>query len=543
MTVKRYRIKGVLKTKSPLRIGSWEADQKTHPRGTLPEGGDSQAICSAVSLDHRGKPCIPASSIKGALRARARTFADCGQYVEELLGVQSDAKKLGGRLLFYDAVFDEARTSIPPLFADIGDDEPSPLHFDPDRCACLFASTTIDRKFKTAAPNRLFFHEVVPPGAAFGLEICGEGLTERQIGFLLRLLDEFERQDDFVTLGADGVRGFGRMGWNLQSVSGLTTPQAYAKWLDRPAAGFDAMDEIGEKIWRGWKREFESLESTGKSTMLEVDLELRFQGAFIVNDPSRVPRRDDRREKDRDDTGPDHVCLEDENGRVVLRSRSMRGALRAQAEKVARTVSDLPDDRVGRVACFIDSRDQCCPPVDHLDDVDEKLCLACRLFGGNGWKSPVAVSDFTAGQGNDGKKFRQDFVGIDRFTGGAADQKKFDAQYRYKPVLEGRIRVDLARIGPAEAGLLVLALKDLIQGRMALGFGRSKGFGAATARATCVRLPEYLPQWADGPNRDRLTEIGEALNESQKKLANRLIERFHATIASKSEKGDRRNVR
>ena len=534
MTVKRYRIKGLLTAKSPLRIGSWEADQKKHPRKTLPEGGDSQAVCSAISLDHRGKPCIPASSIKGALRARAQTFADCGQYVDELLGVQYEDKKLGGRLLFYDAVFDKARTSIPPLFADIGDDEPSPLHFDPDRCACLFASTTIDRKFKTAAPNRLFFHEVVPPGAAFGLEICGEGLTERQIGFLLRLLDEFDRQDDFVTLGADGVRGFGRMGWRLQSVSGLATPQAYAKWLEKSAAGFDAMDEIDEKIWRGWKREFQSLESTGKNTTLAVDLEIRFQGAFMVNDPSRVRRRNDRAENDRDDTGPDHVCLEDENGRVVLRSRSMRGALRAQAEKIARTVSDLPDDRVDRVACFIDSRDQCCPPVERLDDVADKLCIACRLFGANGWKSPVTVSDFTAAEGNDGEKFRQDFVGIDRFTGGAADQKKFDAQYRYKPVLEGRISVDLERLGPAEAGLLVLTLKDLIQGRMGLGFGRSKCFGAATARATCVRLPERLPQWAAGSVHDRLAQTGDALNESQIELANRLIERFHETIASKS---------
>lgn len=95
------------------------------------------------------------------------------------------------------------------------------------------------------------------------------------------------------------------------------------------------------------------------------------------------------------------------------------------------------------------------------------------------------MSDFTPIE-DGGKEFHQDFVAIDRFTGGGAESLKFDAKSFHRPVLRGSLTLDLeavqrARPGEWCLGLMALVLRDLCEGDIPLGFGAAKGYGACTA--------------------------------------------------------------
>ena len=77
---------------------------------------------------------------------------------------------------------------------------------------------------------------------------------------------------------------------------------------------------------------------------------------------------------------------------------------------------------------------------------------------------------------------------MDRFTGGAAKQKLFNAHALWRPQFTGEvtIRVDRWEKEKGDVGswawlLLAFTLRDWIEGDGFIGFGRSKGYGGFRA--------------------------------------------------------------
>lgn len=87
----------------------------------------------------------------------------------------------------------------------------------------------------------------------------------------------------------------------------------------------------------------------------------------------------------------------------------------------------------------------------------------------------------------------QEFVAIDRFTGGAKDQAKFNALALYRPVLEGCLRVHTPALSQNGWALLALTLRDLKEGDITFGFGAAKGYGTCTwqTTGTCWEEEEF----------------------------------------------------
>ena len=80
----------------------------------------------------------------------------------------------------------------------------------------------------------------------------------------------------------------------------------------------------------------------------------------------------------------------------------------------------------------------------------------------------------------------QHFVAIDRFHGGAAANRKFQALALDRPVFEGTVQVDVRQLeasGASEWGylLLLFLLRDLREGDVRFGANGSKGYGEARA--------------------------------------------------------------
>ena len=171
-----------------------------------------------------------------------------------------------------------------------------------------------------------------------------------------------------------------------------------------------------------------------------------------------------------------------------------------------------------------------CQPVASMKDVEQELCLTCRLFGGAGWRAPLHISDFVPVAGGQGEELTQDFVAIDRFTGGAAAGKKFKARYVYQPTLKGRIELELSRVRPEHVGLLALAMRDLLEGDVPLGFGKNKGFGHCSGEIVAMvppaRYPDWLKEFSDAECHPDLTRLEETITDDQLMCLQLFIEKL-----------------
>ncbi len=134
-----------------------------------------------------------------------------------------------------------------------------------------------------------------------------------------------------------------------------------------------------------------------------------------------------------------------------------------------------------------------------------------RLFGTRGMPSKVMVDAVEVTGGHETLNPR---VELDVFTGGVIRNRAFERRVVVKPTLHGWIIV--TDPDDAEIGLLVLVLRDLVSGRLALGAGESVGFGLCTGRVTLSRGEE---QWiigtgaGDSATTTRLNDFVTALNK------------------------------
>jgi len=446
-------ITGALTTRTPLHIGG----DLPEPRDLYPKDDKKKKIenvmVTTVVTDCNERAYIPASTLKGNLRAWMKENGYDEKVIAVLFGSPHYEQKdlVGGRVEFCDCLAAE----IIPSFSDAG----RPPYWDKARLTGVTASVAIDRRTGTRADKKLFHEEYVPPGVCFDVVITGQDLDDGQVAALAHAI-----QTGFnpcaknpITLGTAGCSEWGRLEWKPGKISKMTKADVLA-WLKNPRPGYSMMEALP-----AYQLDCSGISSSQAIGGVKIELKLRFEGQFLIDDKSRS----------RKVTGEEHEAdfnpRRDTNGNVILPVRSFRGALRSQAERIVRTI--------GGTAC---SPAKPCEAVRKKEDVEKKLCPACRLFGASGWRTTLHIQPFRlTSVKKDG--FRQDFIAIDRFTGGGKDGAKFDALSAWNPIFEGSLRLDMDRIEPWGLGLLALTLRDLAEGDITFGFGASKGYGACRA--------------------------------------------------------------
>jgi CRISPR/Cas system CSM-associated protein Csm3 (group 7 of RAMP superfamily) len=502
----RWMIVSSLTTNSPLHIGNGgtiHCPQLINSQTSKPV--DINSVCT--NKDDRAS--IPGSTLKGNLRAWAKRTEITIDNFENLFGGDDPEKdgSVGGKVEFYDAV-----AVGPPHFNE------APPYWNPQRCTGVIAGVAINRLTRTASERKLFHQEFVPPGVSFGFTVTGQNLSDSELEDLLFVLAGFNQGG--VTLGAGEEDGWGAVNCEVIDIRLITRVEA-ENWINSgaPTVGYDALGSLPQPELRAWTNKIKDRRGPLAVTpKLTLDITLEFQSHFLVNDPSRSGTVEEGKTS--------QAPMIDVKGRLLLPASSFRGAFRSQAEKILRTmrgklVCCYPDDSGPRAAC------QAVYGQSEL----KKLCPVCKVFGAAGWKSPIGITDFVTPEPisklteNEatklghatGKLCIQEFVAIDRFTGSAAvgsancDEqkdgtmsspggKKFNATSVYRPVLSGRIKIDLQALHLAGAsrwalGLLALTLRDLVEGDMRFGFAAAKGYGSTLAQ---VRLAE-LPPWKDCP--------------------------------------------
>lgn len=114
--------------------------------------------------------------------------------------------------------------------------------------------------------------------------------------------------------------------------------------------------------------------------------------------------------------------------------------------------------------------------------------LVSQIFGHTSLAGRVRFADAYASKPDQVKIEERNGVAIDRIYGSVAV-----GPFNYETVVAGcfTTRIDFKNVGLAQLGLLGLALRDLAEGRIGIGFGKSRGLGRV--RINFDQLNIYYP--------------------------------------------------
>lgn len=167
---------------------------------------------------------------------------------------------------------------------------------------------------------------------------------------------------------------------------------------------------------------------------------------------------------------------------IYLPGSSLKGAIRAHAERIVRTVgSDRPPSN-GQGIWAND------PLNDKRDYLKEKSapeiyklsCFTDQMFGSTEIASRVRIEDAYPVNRTQLKIEERNGVAIDRVFGSTVPGALFN--YQVCTVGDFKTKIHLKNFTLAQLGLIGLVLRDLNDGWFGLGFAKSRGMGTVTVR-------------------------------------------------------------
>jgi CRISPR-associated RAMP protein (TIGR02581 family) len=231
----------------------------------------------------------------------------------------------------------------------------------------------------------------------------------------------------------------------------------------------------------------------------------------------------------------DAGLLRDHRG-LLIPGASLRGALRAMIERILQSVG-------GNRGCvlFAEGTHPTCLTAQKKEKQREKeklaekefatylldtgLCDICKLFGSPWLASKLRVSDSRPPAGENPMTQMRHGVGIDRDTGTARDQIKFDFEV-LEPEQKFSFQVEVENANGKDFALLGILLTQMRQQGIVLGGKKSRGLGRMklelrevryfdNSPASSYRLADFLLEGELGtqevPDFNRMLE-GEVLN-------------------------------
>lgn len=479
-------------------------------------GQDNKVTDSLCRRNIEGKYIIPGTAIGGALRSIATRIAPrLGSRPCQALWTEQQLKKQkeSSCLCWTCNLFGDINPGVGD--GKTPDGEASHLfiaHSTIENSSPVIRDGVgIDRISKTSAnaSSAKFDLEVLPKGVETQLRIeLAHNATQQDEILLAATLAEW--QEGRCWLGGRVARGLGAFDLTgLKLIKrDLSTTKAIVSFLKADDAWEEAdntkhlesgftentnwlTEQLSEKSFcevNVYSKDFSDTQEFIAQSFMKIEFKLAMTSAFLVNDTVASAW-----------TGFDSFPLlnnsffDPSQCKPLLPGASLRGVIRSQAEKIARTLTTLDAVKNTDSKKYFLEHCPACNPLEYgasevlasCDTLlknkvssdkeleDNQLCLACRLFGSSRLGSRLIIEDAEADE-NLVKKI-YDFVAIDRFTGGARDGAKFDAVTAIKPTFT--IRVHLENPKKWELGWLVLTLRDLKDGLVPIGFGAAKGFG------------------------------------------------------------------
>lgn len=404
-------------------------------------GDEAGALMPLIVDEREGKPLLTGASIAGALRSYV--WAVEKGYGRAQSGNSHAAALFGG--VREDAEGAQSRLIVDDALGEKGTVE-------------LRDGVRIDGKSRTASERALYTFVVWKAGTSFPLRfeliITKDDNENQLLQGLATALHGLQHGE--ITLGARKGRGYGRATvaeWHVRTYNMHNKADLMA-WLRG-----DALSNTSKDLFATFG--VKPLEDARDVFTLEATFILR--STLLIRADSTVA-----------DMG--HLRS---NGKSVLSGTSLTGAIRARALKIANTLdrADAEDFINKLFGAFGDT------------DGDKKAQK-------NRAASRITFEEHAIDGGQFGMV--QSRVSIDRFTGGALDTALFNQQ----PQIGGTVKLKCRIKNPsgAEIGLLLLILKDLWTGDLALGGESSVGRGRLLGKSAVLRRSgaEWKIESADG---------------------------------------------
>lgn len=452
----RVRMQGRITTLSPLHVGSGAvrgfSARLAAIRQQLPanhglvlaamredKDDDAEDSYAAVYCDAHGRPCIPASSLRGALRAAADPQAR-----ERLFGperIDKDQAGSSGCVRLSDASLDRKSAVVAATAQQIP-------YWDRDRTTGIQHGIAIDAVTGAVREHMLYRLEFVPATAEFTFSALLLDPSEQDLHQFAAAVRRLDRR----SLGKGIAQGYGQIGVRDESWEALDA-KLLGQWAAAPGARLD------DHYRRVPVPKAASLPPPGR-----IAFQLIADGPLLVHQPGL----DRAQPRGGDDAETQDVMAFDRNsqGQPRLPGTTLKGWARARARRIIHTlyvrIHSARNGDIERTAELIDAE-------------------IARLFGTAGRRSIVSFSDAVAAAS---ATHPQTFNAIDRFTGGVMP----DALYRVDAVLadhfDASLGLDASMLADWQRGLLLWVLRDALEGDLVLGWGKGKGYGDLRLRIT-----------------------------------------------------------
>jgi CRISPR/Cas system CSM-associated protein Csm3 (group 7 of RAMP superfamily) len=500
----RWIIEGQLELVTPTSLGN---------------GDDDPLVDLPVVVDPlEGKALLTGASLAGALRSYLADF-DKACAMALFGGMRGDEKGAQSPLIVEDALGDkpliELRdgVSIDPTTRTAKDKEKY------DR-QLLAAGTRFGAGFELIVSSRPVKDEkgkIVKDGA--GNVVWKDDLTNLRPG-LAQALYGLQKGD--IRLGGRKRRGYGEcrvISWRAWRYD-LRTPDGLKAWLAHDRAGFEA-DQVAPWTWASngqsdggildWQELADVVLPTRKLDFFQLKAEFNIGNSVLIRSGFET------------ETGPDASHLRSlRNGEEVpvMSGTSLAGVIRGQALRIALTVagpefSETAESRVNDLFGYMQKPKKGITPAERR---------RLKKHAGRVMVDESVITDSP-------KDIVQSRVKIDRFTGGAYESALFAEQ----PAFGGKFQLNLSlrQPKPAEIGLLLLVLKDLWTGFIAVGGGSSVGRGRLTGQTTTLTYGKKTWQLtADGDSLQIVTS-----GDAQTQDLNDFVDAVKTHVRSGGEDG------
>ncbi len=443
-------------------------------------GYEGEVVDMPVLRDAEGNILLPGSSIAGGLRSHLcdRLF---GYYAPEpkdsvvgaLFGPKVNPADPSARLRQSRIIVDDAYGTLPEhSTTDIRD------------------GVKIDGRSGTAEDHKKFDFELLPPGTSFTVRVevavDGESDEARLLGAAVAALDGFTGGE--IPVGARDSRGFGRCKaseWRCRRCD-LSTWDGWSKWLTTDPAlplGGQPSPSVLEAARSGLKDL--QAEGTDKRRLVRFDLNLQCEDGLLIGSPNPDP------------DGPDSRHIRS-GGEPILTGTGLVGAMRLQAVRIAKLLHGKVAGEELVAGLFGPS----------LEGTTDKLSPQASRIRAE--ESPLR-GGFTLGDTR---------IRIDRFTGGVFSGALLEEEPVYRS--QASVRLELREPQKEQVGLMLLVIKDLLDGLIPVG--GTVAVGRGILKGTAVISENDGTGLLDAPI--HIAEGRTVQDEVQLKVLDKLVKAF-----------------
>lgn len=298
----------------------------------------------------------------------------------------------------------------------------------------------IEAKTGIVKPKKKYDYEVIEPGAQFDLHLEVSFENEETRNFSRSMLATISKilEQEEVRIGAKANSGLGKI-----LLSGAKISE------------FDFGNK--QDVFRWLKREYSPIIPITDNTAFTIqeknftiDATFSLKNSLIIRSYPSDPKM------------PDAVHIQS-GGNDVLPGASLKGAIRSRAERIIKTLFDNGVDKEVKAKKFL---------TELFGDVDDKN-QSKKAYKGKVRVDEINLPKFTSEL--------QTRIKIDRFTGGTIESALLETMPLFSDGDVNKqiqnVRITIRDYKDYEAGLMLLVLKDLWTGDLAVGGEKAVGRG------------------------------------------------------------------